>query len=257
MVFSEDFYAYPLIHLTETRSTNETLSDLCSHGPVADFTVIQADYQSAGKGQRGNSWEAEAGQNLLFSFVFHPVFLEARRQFVLSKMVALAMKRTLDDYADDIRIKWPNDIYWRDRKLCGILIENVLDGSHIAQCVVGIGLNVNQEAFHSDAPNPVSLCQITGRHADRGLLLDAFMQRIQSYYGTLLHEGADALNERYFQALYRTDGLYPYRDAEGEFQGRILRVEEDGHLQMQDEHGHLRRYAFKEVKYRIEAREMV
>ncbi len=257
MIYSDNFYAYPLIHLAETRSTNETLTELCSHGPIADFTVIQADFQTAGKGQRGNSWEAEPKQNLLFSFVVHPLFLEARRQFLLSKMVALAMKETLDAYTEGIRIKWPNDIYWHDRKICGILIENVLDGSQIGQTIVGIGLNVNQTEFHSDAPNPVSLRQITGRELDCGEILDFFMQRVQTYYSALLHDEAEALNEQYFQSLYRTDALYPYTDARGAFNARIRHVEEDGHLILEDEERFLRRYSFKEVKYQINSREMV
>jgi BirA family biotin operon repressor/biotin-[acetyl-CoA-carboxylase] ligase len=257
MIFSEDFYAYPLIHLTETVSTNETLTALCSHGPVADFTVIQADFQTAGKGQRGNHWEAEPGKNLLFSFVFHPVFMEARRQFLLSKMVALAMKETLDQVADGFRVKWPNDIYWRDRKVCGILIENVLDGSHVEQCIVGIGLNVNQLEFKSDAPNPSSLRQITGQEWDRSALLNDFMNRVQRYYGQLLRGEADDITQRYFLALYRTDDHYPYSDKGGPFMGRIRQVEDDGHLIMQDEAGTLRRYTFKEVKYHINSREMV
>ena len=257
MLFSEDFYAYPLIHLNETRSTNETLTQLCSQGPVADFTVIQADHQTAGKGQRGNHWEAAPGRNLLFGFVFHPLFMEARSQFLLSKMVALAMKQTLDAYCEGIRIKWPNDIYWHDRKLCGILIENILDGSSVAHCIVGIGLNVNQEAFESDAPNPVSLRQISGRELDRSEILDQFMQRIQSYYGRLVRGEYDLLNTRYFESLYRTDALYPFTDEHGDFEGRIHHVEDDGHLLLVDGKGHLRRYAFKEVKYRINSREMV
>jgi BirA family biotin operon repressor/biotin-[acetyl-CoA-carboxylase] ligase len=230
---------------------------LCSHGPVSDFTVIQADYQTAGKGQRGNSWEAEPGKNLLFSFVFHPLFMEAHHQFVLSKMVALAMKETLSAYTPGIRVKWPNDIYWNDRKLCGILIENQLDGSHLAQCIVGIGLNVNQKEFHSDAPNPVSLCQIVGHEVDRNEVLNSFMQRVQSYYGNLIHGEAELISTRYFEALYRTDALYPFSDAQGEFTGRIRRVEEDGHLYIEDARGYLRRYTFKEVKYHINSREMV
>jgi BirA family biotin operon repressor/biotin-[acetyl-CoA-carboxylase] ligase len=257
MIFSQDFYAYPLIHLAETRSTNETLSSLCQQGPVSDFTVIQADYQTAGKGQRGNHWEAEPGKNLLFSFVFHPLFVEARQQFILSKMVALSMKETLEAYSPDICIKWPNDIYWRDRKICGILIENDLDGAQIAQCVVGIGLNVNQQHFESDAPNPVSLCQILGHDVDRGELLDSFMQRVQAYYGSLLHGEADLITDRYFASLYRTQGQHPFTDADGDFDGHITRVEDDGHVQMLDAQGRLRRYTFKEVKYRINSQEMV
>lgn len=252
MIFSDDLYAYPLIHLAETPSTNETLTRLCEQGPVTDFTVIQADYQSAGKGQRGNHWEAEPGRNLLFSFVFHPSFLEARQQFLLSKMVALAMKEALDELTEGICIKWPNDIYWHDRKLAGILIENVLGGMFVDQCIVGIGLNVNQLEFRSDAPNPVSLHQILGEETPRGALLDAFMNRVQRYYGMLQRGETEEISRRYFEALYRTDAMYPYLDAHGPFLGRITDVEEDGHLRITDEMGGVRRYAFKEVKYKME-----
>ena len=119
--------------------------------------------QTAGRGQAGNSWESEAGKNLLFGLLFHPREVEANRQFILSQAVALSICETLSDYAEDIRIKWPNDIYWKDRKICGMLIENTLVGRCIENCIIGAGININQQTFCSDAPNPVSLRQITGK----------------------------------------------------------------------------------------------
>lgn len=117
-------FPYPLIALDETDSTNRYISQLCNElqESVAELTTVTAEFQTAGKGQRGNTWEAERGKNLLFSFVLYPTFLEARRQFILSQIVSLSIKEELDRWSDEITIKWPNDIYWRDKKICGILM---------------------------------------------------------------------------------------------------------------------------------------
>ena len=112
-------FPYPLIALDETDSTNRYISQLCNElqESVAELTTVTAEFQSAGKGQRGNTWEADKGKNLLFSFVLYPTFLEARRQFILSQIVSLSIKEELDRWSDEITIKWPNDIYWRDKKM--------------------------------------------------------------------------------------------------------------------------------------------
>ena len=159
-------FPVPLIHLEETDSTNKYLNELCNKQCVEELTTITADFQTSGRGQRGNSWESEAGQNLMFSFVLYPTFLKARRQFLLSQIISLAIKEELERYVSNISIKWPNDIYWKDKKICGMLIENDLTGVHISRSITGIGINVNQETFCSDAPNPVSLKQINGQSYD-------------------------------------------------------------------------------------------
>ena len=169
--------SFQIIDLEETDSTNRYLSDLCDNTPTApiEYTTVTARFQTSGKGQRGNSWESEAGQNLLFSTVLYPRFVEARRQFVLSQIVSLAVKEELDTYTEGISIKWPNDIYWHEKKICGMLIENVLEGNRIGRCIPGIGINLNQTIFRSPAPNPVSLKQITGRDYDAPTVLNGFL----------------------------------------------------------------------------------
>lgn len=157
MMPSLDTFPVPLIHINETNSTNNYLQSLCSEQKVEELTVIVADFQTSGRGQRGNSWESDPGKNLLFSTVIFPEFLEARRQFLISQIISLAIKEELDTYTSDISIKWPNDIYWKEKKICGMLIENDLMGRNINQSIAGIGININQEIFHSSAPNPVSL----------------------------------------------------------------------------------------------------
>ena len=194
MTATSEHPSFPIIGLEETDSTNRYLSDLCDNAPTApiEYTTVTARFQTSGKGQRGNSWESEAGQNLLFSTVLYPRFVEARRQFVLSQIVSLAVKEELDTYTEGISIKWPNDIYWHEKKICGMLIENVLEGNRIGRCIPGIGINLNQTVFRSPAPNPVSLKQITGRDYDAPTVLDGFLCRLHTYYEALRRD-ADAL----------------------------------------------------------------
>lgn len=197
-----------LIHIPETDSTNNYLSKLSDKETVPEFTVVQSDFQTAGKGQRGNSWETEKGKNLLFSVILYPTFLEARRQFILSQIVSLSIKEELDRWTEDISIKWPNDIYWKDKKICGILIENDLTGTHIARSILGIGININQKTFISDAPNPISLKQITGQEYDATSILKAVMQRIRNYYSLLKQGDITPIIQRYQNALFHKNGIY-------------------------------------------------
>ena len=243
-----------MIHLNETDSTNRYLQQLCQeagNNKVEEFTTVCADYQTAGKGQRGNSWEAAKGANLLFSFVCYPTFVPIRQQFVLSQLISLGIKETLDEYCSDISIKWPNDIYWKEKKICGILIENDLQGNSIGRCISGIGLNINQEVFLSDAPNPISLKQITGKHYQRETILEKVVQRIEQSYQKLKEEPAYAseLATRYAASLFRREGLHCYQDKDGLFYARLVRVEADGRFVLMDEANQERSYLFKEVQY--------
>ena len=243
-----------MIHLNETDSTNRYLQQLCQeagNNKVEEFTTVWADYQTAGKGQRGNSWEAAKGANLLFSFVCYPTFVPIRQQFVLSQLISLGIKETLDEYCSDISIKWPNDIYWKEKKICGILIENDLQGNSIGRCISGIGLNINQEVFLSDAPNPISLKQITGKHYQRETILEKVMQRIEQSYQKLKEDSAYAseLATRYAASLFRREGLHCYQDKDGLFNARLVRVEADGRFVLMDEANQERSYLFKEVQY--------
>ena len=221
------------IHLSETDSTNNWLKE---HDDGRDV-VVWADYQTTGRGSGTNTWESERGQNLLFSMLIHPVSLKPTEQFRVSMAISLAIVHALQPIA--LSIKWPNDIYWNDRKLCGILIENSLAGQHIRQSIIGVGLNVNQTLFLSDAPNPVSLCQISGQKYDCEQLLDNIIACF-----TLDINPFD-----YRALLYRQNGYHAYRDQEGDFEARLHTVEDDGHLLLQDRENRLRRYAFKEVSY--------
>ena len=164
-----------IIRLKEATSTNSVLHDWLANEPLPEGSVVVAEDQTAGRGQVGNHWEAEPGQNLTFSLVIYPTCLQAKEQFLISQIAALSVKQTLEAYVQPIRVKWPNDVYWQDRKICGMLIENDLLGCTIATSILGIGININQAQFVSDAPNPVSLHQITGQRFYKEELLARFL----------------------------------------------------------------------------------
>ena len=234
-----------LIRLDEVDSTNRYLRDYQpAEGEGA--TIVVADFQTAGRGCGKNTWESERGKNLLFSLLVHPDGIPASQQFHISMAISLAVVEAMQAFGiSDLSVKWPNDIYWRDRKLCGILIENRLQGSLIRDSIIGLGLNVNQRAFVSDAPNPVSLCQITGHEMNREALLDEFLKRLDE----ALHD--ETVRTDYRSRLYRRDGLFAYRDQEGLFRARLKDVLPDGRLLLTDEAGQDRTYAFKEVQFVI------
>ncbi len=236
-----------IIRLDETDSTNRYLRQLLAGRALPEGSVVIADYQTAGKGQVGNSWEAEWGANLLFSLLLRPDFLPANRQFIISQITSLSVKETLETYTDSIHVKWPNDIYWKDRKICGMLIENDLAGAYVHTSVIGIGLNVNQLCFRSDAPNPVSLAQVTGQQHDREEVLQRFLRLFFAYYIRLLQEDEAAIRQAYRAALYHGDGYYRYADKAGTFEASIEEVEPTGHILLRLRNGETRRYAFKEV----------
>lgn len=239
------------IHRIEVSSTNTYVKELLLAGiELPDVTVVEADFQTGGRGQQGNSWESERGKNLTFSFVCHPTFLPATNQFILSQAIAVAVQRTLSEYTDGISIKWPNDIYWNDRKICGTLIECNLMGSTIKDCIIGTGINVNQTEFRSDAPNPVSLAQITGFTFNRQTILDSVVQQFKKLHEELKDGKIEELKSEYMQHLYRREGFYQYQEPKGEpFEAAIEDVETMGHLVLRLRDGSIKKYEFKEIKY--------
>lgn len=235
-----------IIRLEEIDSTNRYLKNYREEGDE-EMIVAVADYQSAGKGQGTHTWESEKGKNLLFSIKVYPHWIPVRRQFVLSMAGALAVKDALDSYVETITLKWPNDVYWNDQKISGTLIENTIDSKGIKSCVFGIGLNVNQLVFHSDAPNPVSLAQILGHEVDRDEVLKKILDGFEKYYELLRRADYMDVSGIYHLSLYRRKGFHPYRDADGEFEGALVEVEDDGHLILHDRQGRIRSYAFGEI----------
>lgn len=241
---------HPIIHIKETDSTNNFLrKEILLNNDLMEGTVVFSDFQTAGKGQRGNSWESEDGQNLLFSMVLYPTFLDANRQFIISQIVSLAITDILGKYTNGITIKWPNDIYWQKKKICGILIENDLMGETIKQSIIGIGLNINQKEFRSNAPNPVSLYQITEQEHKREDLLGDIIERTHHYYDKLRWGEEKEVKESYKKHLFRKEGYHFFSDGIHSFEAKIKEVEDSGLLVLEDRSGEERIFAFKEIQY--------
>ena len=236
---------WKIVHIDETDSTNSWLRKRLAADERSDANlVIWAEYQTAGRGCGTNRWESERGENLTFSMLIHPKELPATQQFHISMAISLAICEAIGQYIGDVSIKWPNDIYWRNGKIGGILIENTLKGSIIMDSIIGVGLNVNQRVFKSDAPNPVSMWQICEHETDREALLKEILEAFERILDS-------KIREQYLSKLYRRKGYHPYADKEGAFMAEIVTVEDDGHLVLHDDNGKERRYAFKEVQFII------
>ena len=241
------------ILLRETASTNTYLKRMAHLLPGG--MVVYTHRQTAGRGQKGNSWEAEPGKNITFSLLVKRPAVAPAAQFAISEAVCMAIVDCWRDLVPDLAVKWPNDIYCGDRKLGGILIEHTLEGGAIAHTVIGVGLNVNQSDFVSDAPNPVSLCQITGKCYNIDAQLHAIADRIEFLcdFANPQHEGFERLHDRYMQTLYRNDGKpHPFVLPDGgTFFAIIHAVNPTGELLLEHDDGTIHSYLFKEVKHKI------
>jgi len=246
---------FRMIELDETTSTNSFLADYHPLRPT-ELTLVTADYQTAGRGQTGNTWESERGKNLLFSLLLCPKDLLASQMFLISEAIVLAIRDAIDAILrehsskslPEVTIKWPNDVYVGNHKIAGILIENTLCGQYVGSSIIGCGINVNQAFFHSDAPNPVSLCQLLGLELERSFVLDAVITRFRRNLSSLA-----TLHPAYLSALYRREGFHPFilPSSSTPFLAEIADVEPSGHLVLRDTEGTLLRFAFKEVSYVI------
>ena len=215
---------------------------------LADRTVYITDFQTAGKGQRGNGWESAAAENLLFSILLKPSDILAEKQFIISQAVTLGIADYIKSKGITAKIKWPNDIYVGDRKICGILIENTVNGHSIVSSIVGIGFNLNQLSFSPAIPNPVSLSLLTDITYDLKEELLKLLHCIFEEYD----KRSDKTEERYRDSLYRLGETHPYIDAvSGEtFTGRITGVDDTARVIIDTEDGP-KAFAFKELKYII------
>ena len=250
------------MYIQTTNSTNSLMKERLAKGEwTAGETYLYAGFQTAGRGQTGNGWESEQGKNLLCSILLPP----RANLFELNVITSVAVHRMINCQLSivnsQLTIKWPNDIYYGDKKIAGILIENAILGSEVTYSIAGIGLNVNQTTFLSSAPNPVSLKLISGKETEIDALMQALMEEI---------EAVEAMDEAqvwayYRDHLYRREGFWPFverevstaptmnaeKGAEGIFLAKIENVRTNGEIELRDQNGNLRIYHFKQVRYVI------
>lgn len=239
-----------IYHFDITSSTNDDARDEKYH----EGDVVWADFQTAGRGQRGHIWHSHKGENLTFSVVLEPTFVPITEQFAVSEVVALSLVDMLSEYGIEARIKWTNDIYVGDRKLVGILIEHSLASTALRRTIVGVGINVNQTEFDPSIPNPVSMAQLLGRELNAEEVLQCFLKHLQVNYEELrrIKNSQLALHDRYNALLYRLGEFYTYALPSGEkFKAKILGTAPSGALRLEGENGKTKDHLFKEVEFVI------
>lgn len=235
-----------IIRLDRVDSTNNYAANLAKENKIAHGTVILADEQTAGKGQRGAVWVSKPGENLLFSLYLQPDNLSVERQVTLNKLVALALIELLRKIGISATIKWPNDIYVKDQKIAGILIENQLRASRIFSSIIGIGLNVNQMDFSNLQATSIKKC--TGEFAPMDSIVFQLIHSLNEQFGRLINEGNGSVDEDYLANLYRLNESAMYEDDKGLFQGIVRGVDESGKLLVEKE-GELSAYDLKEIRF--------
>jgi BirA family biotin operon repressor/biotin-[acetyl-CoA-carboxylase] ligase len=238
-----------IIHLDSVSSTNSYASKLLKDEKPIEGTTIIADDQLSGKGIGSNGWESEKGKNLTFSLILYPDFLDVSKQFMISKVIALGIQKYLAFKSRHISIKWPNDIYYNDKKIAGILIENSVTGTKINHTIVGIGVNINQTEFLTDAPNPISLKQIVG---DDFYLQDELVElkyHLAKYYYKLKYKHFKEINREYLLNLYKYKVWNDYKTQDTLFRGKITGVSEFGHLQLMTSDNELKEFDMKEIEF--------
>ena len=248
------------MYIKQTNSTSTLLREQYSD-ELPHLYTIRTDYQTAGRGQAGNSWESEEGKNLLFSALLRYEDVLAAEQWRLSMLVAVALWEVLAKYLpqEQLTIKWPNDIYFGDKKLVGILIENSLKGGYVGYSIAGIGVNVNQTKWLSTAPNPISMKEITGQEYDVEGLMREWIEAIRAWEKCTTEE----LSTAYLQRIYRREGWHKYverevsvlptmiaqQDTEGAFLAEFVGVTEQGELVLRMQDKTEKKYHFKQIRF--------
>lgn len=233
-------------------STNDVCQKRSNLG-AAEGLVIASEFQEEGRGQRGNRWESIQGLNLTFSVLLRPTFLQVSDQFYLLKATALAITDWLKAYVEtgQVKIKWPNDIYIGDKKVCGILIENSFFSQNLDTSIIGIGINLNQTSFSDDLPNPTSLLIETGKRIAPKTVLPEVVSCIQCRYLQLVDGNRNAIDNDYLNSIYRKDQLCRYYSNGHDFEATIIGVQPSGELILKTPKGEIRSFAFKEVSFVI------
>ncbi|MCF1192564.1 biotin--[Mangrovimonas sp. AS39] len=238
-----------IIKLNATESTNTFLRQLSSDSLLEDFTTVVAEFQSKGKGQMGSVWASESAKNLMFSSIKDISFLSIEHSFYLSMVSSLSVRRALEKLnIPKLAIKWPNDILSENKKICGILIENIIKQGKLKATIIGVGLNVNQSDFQ-DLPQASSLLVRTGKLFDLDEILYLILDELKYYFQKLEADEYGQVYDEYHSYLFRKNKPSTFQDAEGSiFTGIITSVSPDGNLQVLLEDEKIKGYEVKEIK---------
>lgn len=238
-----------LLFFQNLPSTNAHTFDLLKKSKLPEGTILYTNYQSAGKGYSGNKWESEDGKNLLISIILYPSFIKPEDQFLISMVISLGVCDFLMRFIPECSIKWPNDIWVNNDKIAGLLLESSLTGNQIEFTVAGIGLNINQQRFLSNVPNPVSLNQLTGVNYDLPSSLEKLASDLDKRYKQLIGGNYGQIKKEYVSKLYRLNRWHEFRDKNGLYRGRVLTIGDYGRLIIERQNGEISEYSFKETEF--------
>ena len=250
------------IELQSVDSTNNYARQLLRDNSLPDRqegvlhgTAIFAQEQVAGRGQRGKIWNSEKGANIALSILVKPQSLQLAQQFQLSACVAVALYHFFSKYGgEDTKIKWPNDLYWQDRKAGGILIESIIKNPESGAgtwdwSIIGIGINVNQSAFPIYLANPVSLKQITGKNFDSVTLAKEICEELNKKFEELITTGFDKIYQEYLTHLYKINSVVKFRKDNRLFEATVKGVTPTGRLVLS--HSFEEEFDFGEIEWAI------
>jgi BirA family transcriptional regulator, biotin operon repressor / biotin---[acetyl-CoA-carboxylase] ligase len=241
------FIGKNLVFVPECHSTNSLALEMSQLPSTLDGTVVITNHQFAGRGQRGNTWEAEPGKNLTFSVVLKPIFLNVKDQFFLNIISSLAIYDLLSNKTGcPVFIKWPNDILIDAKKVCGILIENQIQGQQVSKTIIGIGLNVNQSSF--EISTATSMAQASGKTHDLQTILDLLLSHLEARFLQLRNGRFEQLKSEYLDRMFLIDQRCQFKAGDRIFEGEIKGINEVGQLLIEDAEG-VKSYGLKEIAY--------
>ncbi|HAP00905.1 MAG TPA: biotin--[acetyl-CoA-carboxylase] ligase [Bacteroidetes bacterium] len=248
--FSNTLFTGKFFHiLNETVSTNMYASLLLQQGNVTEGTIVTAKHQTRGRGYAGTNWESESGKNLLFSIIYKPHFIKAKNQFYLNQAISLGVYDAISLFSKrDLKIKWPNDLLLKGKKICGILIENVVSGEWLQSSVIGIGMNVNQTKFGEGVKGGVSLKSVEKKDFDISKVLEKICEHVEARYLQLRRNELSTLQKDYMKTLFQLEEEHSYKTAEGKIKAKIVGINPEGKLLLEYKGGWTA-YGFKEVEY--------
>ena len=237
-----------IIKLDAIDSTNSYLKKIILEKDISDYTIVTANFQTEGKGQLGYMWESEDSKNLLCSIYKKDLGIKVEDQFVLSMLVSLSIIRTLEKLnLPKLYIKWPNDIMSDNKKICGILVENMVKQNSIKESVIGIGLNVNQDTF-KNLPNATSIKKIKGVAFNIDELLNDLVNNIKKQFIDFNQSKIDLIFRQYEDVLYRINIPSTFKNSEGDvFTGFIKGVNNLGRLKVLLEDNLTKSYSIKDI----------
>lgn len=244
------FIGKNVISLETVDSTNDYAKQLLSSQKPTDGTLIIAKAQTKGRGQLGNIWQTETGKNLTASYILYPNFLSPDKQFYLNMAVALGIREFCESIcAEHVQIKWPNDILINGKKVCGVLIENALQGSKIQHAIIGIGININQTKFEEHLPNATSILL---ENSNQTLAIEPLAAQLSSflekYYLQLRLLHFNFLEKAYTTSLWRYNQTAEFKKGDTVFKGEITGVTKEGKLEI-DVKGKPQKFGFKEIAF--------